>query len=345
MTDLVRCLHPLVAEPTFQPMTEDRHALHVRQLACRVPEVELSQVAAQVFFADVVVRTVDRSLQLREEVLGHVGRHIPSHVLALGVIHRLVREPFRGERLVRTGLIGHQVTGGNVGVLRDRLAEGLACDICDHRRSGLASLGVDEAQNRGLVRVLIGANRAWLEHFGFGLRLVVVIVLRISTDPRFVGNQQTDHRVRTMVRHGVANPVQHVPRATGAHPVAALDLAGTDPVLRCAHVEDDQHPRPHRNLGGVHDRPRQYRELPFALPALPHPPLAHLACGRLAAHSVRWRDQVHVRSIAVGTDRSTAPPHPFKVPVSVGLGDDLLAQRGDGDPCVHRVIVAKGCDN
>ena len=56
--------HSLIGQPTFQLRTEQRHALSVGHLARRVPEIELANVAVQVLTGDVVMRPIERPLQL-----------------------------------------------------------------------------------------------------------------------------------------------------------------------------------------------------------------------------------------------------------------------------------------
>ena len=66
------------------------HPLRVAELPRRVPEVELCEVPTKMLARDVVVRSVDGALELREEVLAGVGRDFASDVLTLGVIDRLM---------------------------------------------------------------------------------------------------------------------------------------------------------------------------------------------------------------------------------------------------------------
>lgn len=66
------------------------HPLRVRVLAVRVTESKLGQIAPKVRDADVMMRPVDRPLELREEVLGLVRGHVAADVLPGAVVDREV---------------------------------------------------------------------------------------------------------------------------------------------------------------------------------------------------------------------------------------------------------------
>jgi hypothetical protein len=63
----------LVGQATGHSPCEVSHALGIAHVASGVAVVELSQVTGQVLNRNVVVRSVKRPLQLREEVLNLVG--------------------------------------------------------------------------------------------------------------------------------------------------------------------------------------------------------------------------------------------------------------------------------
>jgi hypothetical protein len=65
-------------------------SLGVRLLAGVEAEVELGEVARQVLWRDVMVRPVNRPLQLREVGLGVVYGHVAAHVLARFMVYPLV---------------------------------------------------------------------------------------------------------------------------------------------------------------------------------------------------------------------------------------------------------------
>src|SRR5689334_12558051 len=66
---------------------EPRHSLRVGEFARGVPEVKLGEIPLQVLARDMVIGAVERTLQLREVVLGLVRRHIAPHVFAVAVVH------------------------------------------------------------------------------------------------------------------------------------------------------------------------------------------------------------------------------------------------------------------
>ena len=80
---------------------QPRHTVGVAQLPSGMPEIELRKVAAKVLTRDVMVRPVDGALELREEVLGAVGRDAIPRVLAYGVVDRFVAGQFGRDALIR----------------------------------------------------------------------------------------------------------------------------------------------------------------------------------------------------------------------------------------------------
>ena len=69
---------------------ESTHPVRVGFLPRGVTEVELCKVTPQVLLGDVVVRAVNRTLQLREVPFGVVRGHITADPLAGLVVDRLV---------------------------------------------------------------------------------------------------------------------------------------------------------------------------------------------------------------------------------------------------------------
>ena len=75
--------NPLVPQsPSAHLPHEPLHTGRVAHFASRVSEVEFSQVAGQVLDRDVVVGTVERTLELGEEPFDGVRGHVASDVLA-----------------------------------------------------------------------------------------------------------------------------------------------------------------------------------------------------------------------------------------------------------------------
>jgi hypothetical protein len=153
----------------------------------------------------------------------------------------------------------------HIDLLRDGLAQRRGGHVGDDHGPGLAALRVDEGQDRGLVGLALTALPG----------LVALLVLRLSTDPRFVRDHEPAHGLgKAVALHGLADAVHQVPCGAAADAVLALDLASGDPVLRGTHLEEAEHPHPHRHLRAVHTRPGDGGELLAArLEAAPHPPL------------------------------------------------------------------------
>jgi hypothetical protein len=328
----------LIAETPVQLGCQRAHPSVIGHLASPVTEVELTQVPGKVHRCDVMMRTIERPLELREEPFRHVRADVPSHVLALGMVDRLVRRELLAKREVGRRRVGEQLAIRHIDLLADDLAERGSGDIGDYGGTHLAGNHVDQCEHRSLVGLALLGTDA----------LPRVPVLRLATDPRLVRHDGAAHGTeRTVSAHGLTDAVEHVPRRLAGHSVAALDLASADPVFRCAHVEHDQHPRPNRNLGCVHDRSGEHRKLLAARTALPHPTLTQRTFGRLPADPVVGDDQVHLRPATVGANRRLAPPQTLKVEVSVSLGDDVPTEAGNGDSCdsAHTPIIAGGCDS
>src|SRR5690348_6540156 len=77
--------------PTTGPTDDPLHPFCVGEIAGGVTEIELCEVARKVLAADVMVRPIERPLQLREVVLGLVRGHVATHVLTRCVVDAMVR--------------------------------------------------------------------------------------------------------------------------------------------------------------------------------------------------------------------------------------------------------------
>lgn len=114
------------------------HPLGIGRAPGREAEIELREVAVQVLAADVMMRPVKRALELREEVLGLVGRYVAAHVLALGVVDRRVRQELADDALVVMRRVGVEVRRRRVDVLGQDTAQILAVDVRDRLGANLA---------------------------------------------------------------------------------------------------------------------------------------------------------------------------------------------------------------
>lgn len=144
---------PLAADLLEQP----RHTGTIGAGTSAVAVVELGQVAGKVDPADVVVRTIDGPLQLREKRLGVVaGDDAPidvAHVLVLGVVYRLMGEELGSDAPVAEQFVGVNRRVRHVDLRRDGLAERGTRHVRDHSRAGLPRLLVDQREDDGLAVV------------------------------------------------------------------------------------------------------------------------------------------------------------------------------------------------
>lgn len=118
--------------------------LCVGGLAGRVAEVELGQVAIKRFMADVMVRAVDTALQLREVVLGVVGRHVASDVLPDAVIHDRVAGEIVAKRVVVRPLVGVKLGSGKIDLLAHRGSQIRTRQVWHHARANFARVARDQ---------------------------------------------------------------------------------------------------------------------------------------------------------------------------------------------------------
>lgn len=83
--------NPVVRESTPARLAHEAvHSLSVRQLPRQVPVIELGRVPVQVLSANVVMRSVQAPLQLREVSLRHVGADGATDVLPALVVYGAV---------------------------------------------------------------------------------------------------------------------------------------------------------------------------------------------------------------------------------------------------------------
>src|SRR5579862_7952331 len=84
-----RCCDTSIRQTTTLSLVDDAlHTARIAHLVGGVPEVELGQIPGKMLAGDVVIRPVNRPLELRKEVLGLVSARTSGEVdvLALGVI-------------------------------------------------------------------------------------------------------------------------------------------------------------------------------------------------------------------------------------------------------------------
>src|SRR5207244_1271265 len=100
--------------------------------------------------------------------------------------------------------------------------------------------------------------------------------------------------------------MQHEPCRLGSNTDQSLNLARADPVLGRGNQHHDLKPVGNGELGAVEDRSGEYRELPTALGALPHPADAAFPLGTGTTPTLGFRgEEVGAGVAAVRT------PHAF----------------------------------
>lgn len=163
-----------------------------------------------------------------------------------------IAETYRPDAVVHADVRGHAARDGAVCLV----------DVGDDAAADLAGLVVDQAQDDRLVGSAgVGA-------------LARVPVLVLAAHPRRIGDDGAGEQAGEWVAlYRLADAMEHEPGRLGGQLVLALHLAGADPVLVAAHLEDHQQSRADGDLRAVEDRARQNRELLAAVAALPHPAL------------------------------------------------------------------------
>lgn len=158
-------------------------------------------------------------------------------------------------------------------------------------------------------------------------------VARLAAVPSLVSYHAAHQRIGGRAElHRLAQPVQSEPCASWTQPVLALDLARRDAVLARGHLEHQEAPGPHRDLGPVEDRPSQDGELlaALALAALPDAAFGGCPRARLARAAIRRvQEVVRGHGAAVRADRPTVPAKLLQVEVCVALGAELVGQTED----------------
>jgi len=286
-----------------------------------VSKIEFGKVTVKVLPAHVMVGAVDRPLELREVVLGLVGACPVSDVLTREMVHEGVARESVADDPIRRRRVRLKVSLRWKSVGLEHLAERLAADVCNDSGPNLARLAGDQGHNRRLV----GYSGARLT------RPVSVSIGGAPANPSFVRDNSASHAGQRLAGlHGLADAVEQVPRSLRGQVVLALDLSGRDTVLGGAQFEYDEDPSAERNLGPVHHRSGQDRELLAASAALPDSTLRHRTPRRLAADAVLGIEEVVVIDAPTMRARwlTAAPAQLLKELVRIGLGRDSL---GDGE--------------
>jgi hypothetical protein len=255
---------------------------------------------------------------LAEVALGVVRGHVAPDPLACLVVDGLMGYELLADLLVLVPAIGVEHGIGHVDPLGDGLAERGPGHVGDHLRPDLSGSPVDQGQDRRLVGDALASSPGFVPMPEAGL----------PADPGLVGRDRPDEHPEPVVLHGLPDALGEEPCAPRAETVLALDLAGADTVFRGAHLEDHEHPRPNENLGPVHDRVRQDRELTAARPALPEAALGRLPGAGSPALAIGGSQEV--AAILVATVRADRGAVPAKL-LKVGVGGPLIGNPL-GDP-------------
>lgn len=226
------------SEPAL-PVANSAACYHGREDIRILPVVmtkrELRQVQRQIGFADIVIRADDTTLQQAPEAI-NVGRvYIPAHILALGVIDRLMRE-FTLQAGIACVLIRGDQGHASIHRFPHERAKGHAVrvlnDFADHVT--LAGNGTDNAD--------LAAGHA--SNVGF---LAAMAVLILATDIRFVNLHVAHELPKAAILHGGSDPVAHIPRGaivTGTD--LAVNLQRANALLALGHEVD--HLEPHAQV-------------------------------------------------------------------------------------------------
>jgi hypothetical protein len=258
-----------------------------------ISEVKFAQITVQVGFGDVLVNTVDATLENAEIALDAVGGDKRSSgaladVFLLAVIDGAVRSEVVADKSVVVGFIGHQVA--------------LKRDVAGHDAAQIVGPDVGHVERTNLAAALdqrhdglfLGGRQEGLAG-------------RFAADIGFVHFHNPigpAHRFGEQAAIGL----HCLPDAMGEEPCGfhaafehALNLAGADPLLAGAHQVDDLQPQMQRQVAVLEDGPHPYREGLFASVALPqaHP-------GGLA---VEPADPVAIRVPTMGARRAIGPKH------------------------------------
>lgn len=227
----------------------------VRILPVVMTEGELCQVQRQIRLADIVIGADHAPLQQAPEAVEVRRVDAPAHILALGVVHGLVRK-FTLQSGVSRVFIGrdqgHVFTDG----LPNEAAQGYTVrilnDLADH-----ITLASNCADHTDLVA-------AWAS---LQALLVPVPVLILTADIGFVYFHFAHKLGKASVLHRGSDPVAHIPgRFIGPAADLALNLQSTDALLALGHEVNDLEPDAKVIVGILKDGLGNDRE-PIAVPS------------------------------------------------------------------------------
>lgn len=236
----------------------------VRVLALIVPKRKLRQVQRQVVFANVMKCSHNAALHQRPETFNIVRVHLAAHVLPAAMAARLMRNPTPIQRVIAGMLVcGDQIDALGNGLTDEAIQDG-ASDILNDLRRDVA-LPCNRADHGDLALCP-----------GKVLPLVLVAVLVLAADKRFIHFDHARQFSKGLVLHRRSDAMAHIP---GRPIIAASDLTvnlhGADALLALRHQVDHLEPGPQGVIGVLKDRPGQHRKavaIPSAaLVAFAHP--------------------------------------------------------------------------
>lgn len=192
---------------------------------------ELGQVQRQIGLADVVIGADHAPLQQAPEAV-QVGRvDVPAHILALRVVHGLVRVLPLQASIARM-FIGRDQRDVFAHGLTDETAQRDAVRILDDLADHIA-LASNRADDADLI-----AARPTLQAL-----LVPMAVLILAADVGFVYLHFSHELGKASILHRSADAVAHIPsRAVVAGTYLAMDLQGADALLALGHKVNDLEP-------------------------------------------------------------------------------------------------------
>lgn len=215
---------------------------NIRILAVIVAERELRQVQRQVCLAHIVERAHDATLQQAPEAIQVRRVNVAAHILALGMVDRLVRE-----LTVQTGIASVFISGDQRHPLVYRLTHeltqcesvGIFDDLADH---------ISLASNRTDHTDLSAANARQMRPF------VTVAVFILAADVGFINLHFAHKLSKAPIFHRRSDSVAHIPgRPVVAAADLPMDLQGTDALLALGHQVNDLEPDPQGIVGILKD--------------------------------------------------------------------------------------------
>ena len=169
-------------------------------------------------------------------------------------------------------------------MLGNGLAERVTGYVGNDARTHFASVGIDDRQHRSLVRLanFHARGNGLVDSCVETLPVVggfAVTVLRVTTDPRFVGHDGAAQHVSQRTSLGrFPDPVHHESGGSVCDSESAVNLVRGHPVLvRGEHVERGE-PLGQGDFGVLEDAPDEDAELALAGLALPDPAIGNSAC-------------------------------------------------------------------